>query len=208
MELLDEIELDSTPSRLLSLISSVKDKIKSKTLSLLITPEEEILLYDRSQKLWELECQLIEQGISPQKVLELVACSNWNKYRGRRDEARRLQTEVDKAYLMPVNPRRKTTTPISKKWVSYSELLNTEIDKPKWMIEGVWQEGSHGMIAGEPKTYKSVLATDMAVSVASGKPFLGKYPVRRPGPVLYIQEENSDWLVQDRIRKISMLEAL
>ena len=204
-ELDDTLVVDSTPSRLLSIISSVKDKIKPKTLSLLITPEEEILLYDRSQKLWELECQLIEQGISPQKVLELVACSNWNKYRGRRDEARRLQTEIDKVVSHVGKPKeaQSTNSPLKKKWISYSELLATEIDKPKWMIEGIWQEGSHGIIAGEPKTYKSVLATDMAVSVASGRPFLGKYPVRNQGPVLYIQEENSDWLVQDRIRKIS-----
>lgn len=200
----EELIVDSSPERLLSLISTVKDKLKPKTLSMLISSDDEIMLYDRSEKLWELECQLIEQGVSPQKALELVACSNWNKYRGRRDEMRRLQSEIDKVLSHTAKPTADPAIPtVEKKWTSYSDLMSSEIDQPGWMIEGVWQKTSHGMIAGEPKTYKSVIATDMAVSVASGKPFLGKFPVRHQGPVMYVQEENSPWLVKDRVKKIS-----
>jgi hypothetical protein len=200
----EETIIDSDPSRLLSLVSSVKDKLKPKTLSLLIASEEDILLYDRSEKLWELECQLLESGVSPEKVLELVACSHWNKYRGRRDEMKRLQVEVDKA-LTHTGKDSITQQPnyMDKKWTTYSELMGMCLEQPGWMIEGVWQRTSHGMIAGEPKTYKSVIATDMAVAVASGQPFLGKYKVKHQGPVMYIQEENSPWLVKDRIEKIA-----
>lgn len=195
--------IDSDPAKLLSLISTVKDKIKPKTLSLLITSEEDILLYDRSEKLWELECQLLESGISPEKVLELVACSQWNKYRGRRDEIKRLKIEVDKA-LTHTGKDSITQKKVSleKHWTTYNELMSSSLEQPGWMIRDIWQRTSHGMIAGEPKTYKSVLATDMAVAVASGKPFLGKYPVEHSGPVMYIQEENSPWLVKDRVQKI------
>ena len=195
--------IDTNPSRLLSLISSVKEKLKPKTLSLLIASDEDILLYDRSEKLWELECQLLEQGVSPEKVLELVACSNWNKYRGRRDEMKRLKIEVDKALTHTGGATTKSkSVVVDKQWTSYSDLMGMTVEQPGWMIRGIWQKSSHGMIAGEPKTYKSVLATDMAVAVASGKPFLGKYPVDHQGPVLYIQEENSPWLVKDRIQKV------
>jgi len=201
----EELVIDSSPNRLLTLISTVKDKLRPKTLTMLISSDEEIMLYDRSEKLWELECQLIEQGVSPQKTLELVACSNWNKYRGRRDEMRRLQSEIDKVLSHTAKPTNDSAIPtVEKKWTSYSDLMSSEIDQPGWMIEGVWQKTSHGMIAGEPKTYKSVIATDMAVSVASGKPFLGKFPVRHQGPVMYVQEENSPWLVKDRVKKISV----
>lgn len=201
----EELIIDSSPNRLLTLVSSVKDKLKPKTLAMLISSDEEIMLYDRSEKLWELECQLIEQGVSPQKTLELVACSNWNKYRGRRDEMRRLQSEIDKVLSHTAKPvkNNQATPTMEKKWTSYSDLMSSEVDQPGWMIEGVWQKTSHGMIAGEPKTYKSVIATDMAVSVASGRPFLGKFPVRHQGPVMYVQEENSPWLVKDRVKKIS-----
>ena len=201
----EEVIIDSSPDRLLSLLSTVKSKLKPKTLSMLISSDDEIMLYDRSEKLWELECQLIEQGVSPQKTLELVACSNWNKYRGRRDEMRRLQSEIDKVLSHTAKPSVTSTESHSnnKEWTSYSDLMSMQMDQPGWMIEGIWQRTSHGMIAGEPKTYKSVIATDMAVSVASGKPFLGKYAVKHQGPVMYIQEENSPWLVMDRVQKIS-----
>jgi hypothetical protein len=196
-------DVDSDPSRLLSLISSVKGKIKPFTLQLLIASDEDIMLFDRSEKLWELECQLIEQGVSPQKALELVACSNWNKYRGRKDELRRLQTEIDKVLSHTAKTEDKPVVSSQKQWTSYEDLLSMELDQPEWMIEGVWQKSSHGMIAGEPKTYKSVVATDMAVAVASGEPFLGKFKVNQTGPVMYIQEENAPVLVKDRIIKIT-----
>ena len=35
----------------------------------------------------------------------------------------------------------------------------------RWLIEGLWGEGSVGIVGGEPKCCKSFLALDMAVSV-------------------------------------------
>jgi hypothetical protein len=40
------------------------------------------------------------------------------------------------------------------------------------MIKDFWMRGSHGIIAGEPKSFKSTLAMDMLTSVAADKPFL------------------------------------
>jgi RecA-family ATPase len=133
-------------------------------------------------------------------VVKLVAASNWNKYKGRRDETRRILTEVDKAYE---SIDKAEVNFVSKEWTSYNQLMGQELTQPGWMIEGVWQKTSHGMISGEPKTYKSVIASDMMVSVASGTNFLGKFKVGHQGPVLCIQEENDPWLVKDRIAKIA-----
>ena len=198
----DDLDFDMLEERPLhELIRPHLGKLDTKTLELLFTPEDDVLLSDRSAKLWELECSLLERGLSPEDTLQLVSMSAWNKYKGRRDETRRLVTEINKAvdYIdikpTPINTKKMLTT--------YSELMSAEHEQPGWMIEGVWQQGSHGMIAGEPKTYKSVLVTDMAVSVASGEPFLGRFPVHQQGPVIYIQEENAPWLVKDRVMKIA-----
>ena len=59
-----------------------------------------------------------------------------------------------------------------------------------------------GFIAGQPKSFKSWAALDMALSVASGQPFLGHFAVEEPGPVLYIQEEDSAPLVKSRLGKV------
>jgi RecA-family ATPase len=77
------------------------------------------------------------------------------------------------------------------------------LEAPRWLIEGIWTAGSHGILGGEPKTSKSTLALAMGLAIASGRPFLGKYEVGVQGPVLMVQEENREWVMQERMRKIA-----
>jgi hypothetical protein len=88
-------------------------------------------------------------------------------------------------------------------WVGYSSFMAMAMEEPRWLIENVWTAGSHGIIAGEPKTNKTTLALALALSVASGQPFLGEYSVGVSGPVLMVQEENAPWMMQDRLRKLA-----
>jgi hypothetical protein len=59
----------------------------------------------------------------------------------------------------------------------------------KWLIKNVWTAGSYGQLAGAYKTLKSHFAMLMALSVASGLPFLGVFEVLNPGPVVYMVGE-------------------
>lgn len=59
------------------------------------------------------------------------------------------------------------------------------------------------MVVGDPKTFKSVLSTDLAISVASGTRFLDHFPVPQQGPVILIQKENDEGEVQDRVQRIA-----
>ena len=95
-------------------------------------------------------------------------------------------------------------------WVQYDNFMGQEMGDPKWLIEGLWCAGSQGILGGEPKTSKTTLALAMAVAVASGENFLGReeFPVGDPGPVLVVQEENSPWMVQDRLKKLAWLSGL
>jgi len=77
------------------------------------------------------------------------------------------------------------------------------MEEPRWLVENLWTAGSHGIIAGEPKTNKTTVAIALAIAVASGEPFLGRFDVGTQGPVLMIQEENAPWMMQDRMRKIA-----
>lgn len=90
-------------------------------------------------------------------------------------------------------------------WIRYASFMAVELPEPKWMIQDIWTAGSHGIIGGEPKTSKTGISLAMALSVASGKPFLGKYKVHTPGPVLMVQEENAQWMIQDKMRKLARL---
>lgn len=88
-------------------------------------------------------------------------------------------------------------------FVGYSSFMAMAMEEPRWLIEDIWTAGSHGIIAGEPKTNKTTLALAMGLSVASGEPFLGVHSVGVTGPVLLVQEENAPWMMQDRLRKLA-----
>jgi len=164
---------------------------------------------DRSASLWELECRLLEAGLAPEEVFVVVKSTVWNKYDSRRDADIQLWREVQKAHLhvgSAIQTRvANGITRARPRLLSYAELLGSNIREPEWAIEDWWTLGSHGVVAGLPKSYKSLVMFDMAVSLASETPFLGEYQVnpRAMGPVLLVQQENSLPIVRDRLLKIS-----
>lgn len=56
--------------------------------------------------------------------------------------------------------------------------LGVREPEQRWLVEGLWAERAVGIVGGEPKCCKSFLALDLAVSVASGRPCLRRYPVK------------------------------
>ncbi len=67
-----------------------------------------------------------------------------------------------------------------------------------WLVEGLWPEQGVGFLGGRPKSCKSWLALDIALSVASRTPVAGRYPVHRGGPVLVFAAEDSPAMVRTR----------
>ena len=73
--------------------------------------------------------------------------------------------------------------------VHVGEIPSDEIAE-RWLVEQLWCASSVGVIGGAPKCAKTWLGLDMALSVATGTPCLGKYAVPEPGPVLvYLAED-------------------
>jgi len=68
--------------------------------------------------------------------------------------------------------------------------LTATAPQTRWLIEGLWAEQAVGILGGEPKCYKSFLALDIALSVASGTACLRQFPVRQQGPVLFFPAED------------------
>ncbi len=68
-----------------------------------------------------------------------------------------------------------------------------------WLVEGLWEEEGVGILGGAPKSCKSWLALDLAFSVATGTPALGKYEVSKPGPVLIFAAEDQPARVRSRL---------
>jgi len=73
----------------------------------------------------------------------------------------------------------------------------------QWLIEKLWLTEGVGVIGGPPRAFKSLLALDMAVSVASGSACLGTFPVRDRGPVLLYAAEDSASVLRLRLQSLA-----
>lgn len=212
-ELPDNFQLqipEVSRQEVLNILTRYHGKIPRKVLTLLFSTSA--THGKRSDILWYIEHALHDAGVSPSETLVLVKSSVWNKYRGRPDEDHRLLTEMKKILEnkfqelgedeAAVPEREEPRFSMGFNIESYSEVLGKIATQPGWLVEGFWTKRSHGIVAGEPKSLKSILTTDLALSIASGKPFLGQFPVKESGPVLIVQNENADWIMKDRIEKM------
>jgi len=166
----------------------------------------------RSGVLWELECRLLESGLDPNEVFVVVRSTPWNKFteRGRADdylwrEIRKAHLHVGQRLAEQQGDETSGLLRLRPRLISYTDILTSGISEPGWLVEDWWTLGSHGIIAGLPKSYKSLISMDLAISTASESPFLGHFEVnpKAVGPVLIVQRENSMSLIKDRLWKIT-----
>lgn len=163
---------------------------------------------DRSETAFYIETSLAEVGCTLSEIVALIRGTVWNKYEGRNDELKRLKIEAAKA-IEKARQNREDEEEASDFEIaeeSDAELLYTmvaEAPEPEWLIHDIWTQGACGIIAGSPKSFKSYVALDIAFSLATGLPFLGHYKVHKPGPVLYIQEEDSLPTIGKRLGEIA-----
>ena len=78
-----------------------------------------------------------------------------------------------------------------------------EETKTNWLVENLWLENACGIIGGQPKACKSWLGLDIAVSVASGTPCLGRFKTTTPGRALVFMAEDNIAAVRLRIANIA-----
>jgi AAA domain-containing protein len=85
--------------------------------------------------------------------------------------------------------------------VSLPALLEQATTEPDWIVSGLLPTGV-SLLAGPARIDKPLLANQLGLSVATGVPFLGRFPVCQ-GRVLYLALAES--IVQARGRVVSLL---
>jgi len=80
--------------------------------------------------------------------------------------------------------------------------LNSGQHATRYLIPGILAAGQPGGIYGAVKTLKTSLAADLLISLASGTPFLGRFPVAGPGRVLFLSGESGLDALQSLARRI------
>lgn len=83
-----------------------------------------------------------------------------------------------------------------------SELLAMEEEEPDFLVDQLFTVGSNGWVAAEPKVGKSWVVIELAYTLSTAQPFLGRFAIKQPRRTLYIQEEDSVQRILRRFKKI------
>lgn len=90
-----------------------------------------------------------------------------------------------------------------KDLLTYEKIATADIPTgSRWLVENLWLQSACGILGGQPKCCKTWLGLDMAVSIASATPCLGRFEVLDPGPVLVFLAEDSGAQVRARVEGI------
>ena len=80
--------------------------------------------------------------------------------------------------------------------------LNAVAHETRYLIPGILAAGQTSAMLGPFKTLKTSLALDLAIAVASGRPFLGRFPVAETGRVLFLAGDAGLPALQAKARRI------
>lgn len=83
-----------------------------------------------------------------------------------------------------------------------------ELDSPdiavRYIVPGVLPEAQVGAFIAAKKSFKTGVTADLGYSIATGTPFLGEYPVKRPGRVVFISGEVGEAGLKDWFSRIAV----
>jgi hypothetical protein len=164
----------------------------------------------RNDTLCSLAGYLALTGVGPNVAIELL--SLWNRQNNPPLPYAELETSV-RSVFRTASKREKhaPSETITSSGVDNSlfDLMNFESymskyygEEAKWLVDHWLPDQTIAFVVSPPGGHKTWLLLDLAVSVASGTPFLGMFPVRDKGPVIIIQQEDFHGQMVDRLSLI------
>ena len=87
-----------------------------------------------------------------------------------------------------------------KNILTAEDLLNADLDDVNWLIDNLLPAGLTFLV-GRPKSGKSFMGLDLAVSIASGEKFLDRFNTNK-ATTLFISNEDSLTRLQSRLKQI------
>lgn len=138
----------------------------------------------------------LEQGGDPAEILAELEKDGGFKSRLRDDLIKKL-SDKKATRLMEGRTDESELDPEPE---DHDTFLNAE--PPGWLVEGLWPRGAYGVTAAPKKAGKTWSALDLAIAVASGGKWLGKFQCQQ-GKVVYALGEGSRFAALQRVRAIA-----
>lgn len=87
--------------------------------------------------------------------------------------------------------------------VSFEEIMGEPLPPIEWLVEALIAEGDRVVLYGEFGSFKSWALPSLALHIAAGRPWLGKFPIPHAKSVLYIDEEMHQRTLKRRIQRLA-----
>lgn len=161
---------------------------------------------DRSNTLMQLGFELAKAGLPVEDMLSMLLNldNRIGKFSKRDDQMKQLIHIASVAKTKyPDNGPEYVVKGLADFKIGYKSLINLEREI-EWVIEGLLEEGGHGMVFGLPGTGKTQFTLQAAASIALGKDFLG-FKVKRPRKLMYLSLEMSDLPIKTFVKKQSLV---
>jgi len=160
---------------------------------------------DRSYSLWRLSVDLLEAGLQPAFVKQLLAerdlAFGWEKFSGRRDANERYHVIVERARAsqgpqrvrlngqVRAEPKRPKPKLEPLTWETIDEFNASVDEEVAWLAVGLVGEGLITELDGKAKRAgKTTLLLSLSCAILRGQSFLGQ-PTRH-SPVVYLTEQS------------------
>ena len=108
--------------------------------------------------------------------------------------------------LRTENPLSAKVTNLKRKLID-SARLGQRKTASTWLVEQILVGMQPFVIGGPKKCLKTNLSIDLAISLGSGKSFLGKFPVGKPVPVAVMSGESGWAIIEETAEHVAPGEA-
>lgn len=94
----------------------------------------------------------------------------------------------------------------------FKGLTSAELDAGNfaldYLIDGVLVKGQPAIIAGPKKCLKTNVSVDLTLSLCTGKPFLGRFPIAKPIRAGMMSAESGEATMQETARRVALSKGL
>jgi AAA domain-containing protein len=87
--------------------------------------------------------------------------------------------------------------------ISFETIMQEPLPPVEWLVEGLIADGDRVMLYGEFGSFKSWVLPSLALHIAAGRPWLGKFTIPQSKCVLYLDEEMHPRTLRRRIQRLA-----
>lgn len=150
-----------------------------------------------NERLFKAAIDLHEQGYSKEEAIELLTKATIG-FDGELDS--KDLTTIDSAYNKEAEYSPRGSDNILD--LKHPLKLSANSNPTEWLVDGIFQSGGISIMAGAPKSGKSTLTRQLAISVCRGADFLGRKT--KKGKVIYLALEENEGMVVDQFKHLGI----